>query len=323
MRLPITLIIPFRNIKDKSSLENVINSIINQTKLPNELIVIFTNEDSGLDYKIQEKLIQSKIKFNYYFKQNAFPGEARNLGINHSHNEIIGFLDHNTIPEKNWLEYGYENLLTNKNDIVIGQTKYITNNFKEKIILSSTMGFKKLRTLPGTILYKKNFFKCGLFLENIRSGEDGDWFRRVNMHKIKKVENKTQLSYDMKNIGFKNIFLKWKTYYIASSHLDQLQTHKQIYLISLITIILIFVYNWNFLISEWNQNSDVYVHHITKKTIFYLSILYIFFRSIYLPMKKGVSFKFLFPINFILILLVSLVLDSIKSACLIFTFFKK
>ena len=72
MRLPITLIIPFRNIKDKSSLENVINSIINQTKLPNELIVIFTNEDSGLDYKIQEKLIQSKIKFNYYLKNRSY-----------------------------------------------------------------------------------------------------------------------------------------------------------------------------------------------------------------------------------------------------------
>ena len=322
MVLPITVIIPFNNEKDRS-LQEILDNLFLQTKLPNEVIIILTNKNKNLK-KIYKKKIHSKeVKIKVFFKKNAYPGSARNLGISKSKNFYIAFLDEKTIPEKNWLNDGYKKLKQKKIDIVYGQTVYISNEFKEKIIISSTVGSKIHKTLPGSIVNKKIFFKCGTFLENVRSGEDGDWFKRIKSHKILSSVNKYKLKYKVSNIQINKIFKKWFIYYKSSAHLDQLKTHRQIYLLTFLTFLMVFIYNWNHIFADWDQNSNIYIHHITKKTILYLSLIYLFFRGIFLPLSKGIKINFLFPFNFVLVFTFSLSLDFIKTYCYLTSYFRK
>ena len=86
---------------------------------------------------------------------------------------------------------------------------------------------------------------------------------------------------------------------------------------------MIFIYNWNFIFADWNQFSKVYVHHITKKSLFYIAILYTFVRGLYLPNKKGFNIGYLLPINFVFITTLSFILDTVKTWCYISSYFKK
>ena len=322
MILPITVIIPFNNKKDKD-LNEILDNLFLQNKLPNEVIIILTNKNESLKKIYKKKLISKKVKIKIFFKKNAYPGSARNLGILKSKNSCIAFLDEKTIPEKNCLNNGYNKLKHKKIDIVYGQTVYVANQFKERIIISSTVGSNIHDTLPGSIVNKNVFFKCGYFLESVRSGEDGDWFKRIKLHKILSSKNNCILKYMFSNIQINKIFRKWFIYYKSSAHLDQLKTHRQIYIITMLTFLMVFIYNWNHIFADWDQSSNIYIHHITKKTILYLTILYVFFRGIFLPLYKGSKISFLFPFNFILVFAFSLILDFIKTYCYLTSYFRK
>ena len=68
------------------------------------------------------------------------------------------------------------------------------NNNKQNIIRAATYGSLPLRTLPGSIVHKEIFNTCGLLVGSVRAGEDGDWMRRVNLHKLKMEESKERKS---------------------------------------------------------------------------------------------------------------------------------
>ena len=282
MILPISIILPFSS-KKNSDLIKIINAIYKQKILPKEIIIIATKKK--LTFKKKKKL-NKKIKIKIFYKKNINPGVARNFGIINSKNNYIAFLDHKTIPSENWLINGYKKLQVNNNEIIFGQTKYSGENFKDKIVIASTVGKNELITLPGTILKKNVFFKCGTFLEHVRSGEDGNWIKRILDHKIKSEKNEFFLNYTISKVNFKKLIIKWYTYYNSSAKLDHLKLHRQIYFLTLFTFLMIFIYNWNFIFADWNQFSKVYVHHITKKSLFYIAILYTFVRGYIYQIKK-------------------------------------
>ena len=63
-----------------------------------------------------------------------YPGEARNIAIAKCKNNIIGFLDLNTLPDKKWLYYGYK-LIREKYPIVWGRFYCEAISFIEKIMI--------------------------------------------------------------------------------------------------------------------------------------------------------------------------------------------
>lgn len=322
MNLPITVIIPFSNLNNKE-IQNTLDSLFKQNRLPNELIIVLTKKKVNFNNLYKKKISKLGVKVKIIYKKNAYPGLARNIGIINSKNSYIAFLDHKTVPPREWLFHGFKKLKQDKSEIILGQTLYFSKNLKDEIMISSTVGKKLLETLPGTILKKNIFLKSGMFIENVRSGEDGDWFRRLKTHNIKLNKNKFNLTYLFSGISIHNLFKKWYLYYKASANLDQLQLHKQIYLLTMLTFVMLFIYNWNFIFADWDQNSKIYIHHITKKSVLYMSILYVFLRGILMPVKKGVKLNFLLPINFLFISCLSLCLDLIKTWCYNASYFKK
>ena len=77
-------------------------------------------------------------------------------------------------------------------------------------------------------------------------------------------------------------------------------------------LVLYFVYNWNRSIAFWVESSIFYLPHITKFYLLLISILSIVTRGIFFPLRRKISYKFLFPFNWILVGLIGFTMDVVK-----------
>tara|TARA_B110000003_G_C16649358_1_gene533513 strand:+ start:2279 stop:3247 length:969 start_codon:yes stop_codon:yes gene_type:complete len=315
---PITLIIPSKSTENK--ITHLLKSITKQTFFPSEILLVNCSKIKYSTNKYFKNFCKSKgIKFKILKVNKMFPGAARNIGVRYSSNEIVAFLDINTIPVNNWLKNGY-NLITKSNKKIIwGTTIYKAENYFEKITRATTYGNKKIVTIPGTILKKEIFNKIGLFLEHLRAGEDGDWFRRVKLHKTPSMINKNNLIYiGLKELTILKLLKKWHRNYSISKNLGHLKNQKEIYYFSLIIMILLIAFNWNAFVADWNMEKSTYLPHITKISLALMISSYIFLRGVFIPLKKGVKLNFLLPLNFIPIVFLSILIDLIKVIAFLF-----
>ena len=141
----------------------------------------------------------------------------------------------NTVPYKNnWLEKNFKFFIENDLDALIGQTYYLANSKKEKIIRASTYGKNFLNTLPGSIIDKRIFEEVGLFNSTIRAGEDIDWLRRLNNNHFKIKKSLFPISYKgLNNVTYLMIIKKWFRNYFSSSNLPHLSLQKNFYIYGL------------------------------------------------------------------------------------------
>ena len=312
MQVKVTIIIPYLN-NSPEQLFTLINKIILGRYFPSEILLVYSGRKKLIIPSVLTKKIKEKrITFKKIYKKKMYPGEARNVGIDKCKNNTLGFLDLNTLPDKKWLYYGYKSI-GEKYLIIWGRFTCEATSFTEKIIRASTLGSRVYEHIPGTILNKKVFEKCGKFIENIRAGEDGDWQSRVYFHQIKTKLNNYLVKYNgFKNKNYLQILKKWFTYYSHSKNLLHLRNQKNYYYWALTIILIIAAYNWNALIANWQMNSPKYIPNITKITFFSICIIYILIRGIILPLVKKERVLFIFPFNFLVITIFSFFLDITK-----------
>lgn len=73
------------------------------------------------------------------------------------------------------------------------------------------------------------------------------------------------------------------------------------------------VYKWNTKVIDWVEDSIFFVPHITKIYVLLLFVISFCYRGIYVPLKLGISYKFIFPVNWIAIGLIGLSFDLLKT----------
>ena len=320
----VSLIIPF--FDEYKELQLILDSIPEWSLIPNEIIIVNTdNFDKNKIIKVyKNKFTELDIELLILEREGAYPGCARNHGIKSANYELIAFLDAKTLPDKEWLESGVKQLNENEVGISFGKTKYQATSILEKNIRSSTYGRNPLRTLPGSVIKKDVFNHVGTFVEHVRAGEDGDWLSRIKLHKKVYKENQKLLNYSgLKNIQIITLFKKWYRNYLSSTQLPHLKAHKDIYFYFMGFLLLLLAFNWNNLsydpnISGWNTKSIFYIPNITKTIFAILMIIYFFIRAIFLPLKKGVGLSDIFPVNFVIIFIISIILDLIKITAFLF-----
>lgn len=308
----ISLIIPSHN--DEVNLNKLLDKIHNWELIPDEILVIDSSiKKTPISEDFKRFVNDNDIKYELIFQKNLYPGHARNIGINNSKNSILAFLDTSTHPTNIWLSNGIKIMNEKKPEGVWGKTFYEANSLTSKIIRACTYGDAPIRTLPGTIVHRSVFNKCGLFIEQTRAGEDGDWMHRTELQNINMVDSNEFLQYKkLKFISIMYLLKKWFRNYTFSSRLPHRQKHKNLYYFVLSFFVVLFAYNWNRVFAAWNADNILYIPNITKISIFLILLSYISFRGLILPLKKGVTYKFLFPINFIYIILLSVLLDAVK-----------
>lgn len=319
----VSLIIPSQNAETK--VHALLRSIQNWEIIPDEIIVVDSSKNMLSNPKDIEVFTKKlNIKLLIIHEKNLYPGHARNIGIKNSSNTLLAFLDTSTQPSNKWLSSGLDLISAQNTKGVWGSTHYQANSFTSKIFRACTFGAKPIKTIPGTILNKSIFNICGLFIETTRAGEDGDWMSRAELQRIEMSSPEEILEYDQLNfMNISKLIKKWFRNYKHTAKLPFFSAHKSYYYYGMSFVAVLVAYNWNRVLAAWDRESIFFIPNITTISVISILTMYILIRGIILPRKKGVSIGFIFPINFILIFLMSALLDLTKTLAFGYSKFMK
>jgi len=312
----VSLIIPCKE-KSSDGICKLLKSMTSWTAHPFEIIIIDSSETQVQIPEIFISFCKTRnIVFNhlYFQKKNFYPGHSRNIGLSHANSAYIAFLDVKTTPSNIWLSESLKLINKTNSLIVWGSTFYETNNKKEEIIRAATFGNLPIKTLPGSIIHRDVFIKCGNFIEKVRAGEDADWMKRCELYDINFANANESCNYSgLAGMSYLDVLKKWYRNYLSASFLPYISPHKDLYFYSISAILIVIAYNWNWFWLDWRLQDTFYLPNITKISILIILLIYIFLRGIYIPRKKGVEWSFLAPLNFIRITILSASIDFVKA----------
>lgn len=185
-----SVIIPLYN--KENFIENTINSVLNQSFIDFELIII----NDGSTDNSEAKIMQFKdARIRYYVKENEGVSIARNLGITTAQAEYITFIDADDYWYPNFLQEMFDTInrfseqkvfsaakeIETKKNIFPAQysikkkadcqiVNYFDASHKESIIWTSS-----------AVFHKSVFKEAGVFDTEIKIGEDTDLWIRIGL----------------------------------------------------------------------------------------------------------------------------------------------
>ncbi|HTR34718.1 MAG TPA: glycosyltransferase [Bryobacteraceae bacterium] len=187
----------------RRTIQACLRSLENQTRPPSEIILV----DSGSDGTAELVVGEFPHVRLFSFSERKYPGDARNIALQHATGDVIAFLDADCVADPNWAE---EILLAHQNtDALIGGA--VDNANPESLVGWAAYFCEFSQWMPGTkprymievptnclSIKRWAFEKYGPFLEgtycsdsafNWRAGADGQrpWFQpaiRVLHHNL-------------------------------------------------------------------------------------------------------------------------------------------
>lgn len=282
---------------------------------PHEVIIVNATSIAGMPPCLScfvDIFKDLEIHFIFADSLNSFPSSARNHGITIATGDVLAFLDVSTRPPIDWLTLAVKQLHPDV-DCVWGRTSYLVEGYFNKLLRCATYGNKPLVTLPGSLIRRSAFYRVGLFVEWTRAGEDADWMSRFNLHKLSAATGNSVLTYSKLNqLGFLNLLKKWYRNYFYGAQMPYLRAHKTTYYHAAVLFCLMFAFNWNAMWASWDETNNLYFPHVTKITLVGFLLAYIILRGILLPVRKGVACREILPVGWVVVALISLVLDVTK-----------
>ena len=309
--LPISLVIPCGG--DANSLTPVLAAIESGTCWPAEVLVVDAAQQL-LGRVRCERPFCSRVRV-LDSAVHLFPGAARNLGFQAASMNWIAFLDINTLPPPTWLETLYK--LSQQYpgaELLLGSTRYFGQSWQQRLFITATYGERPLPTLPGSLVHRAVLNRLGGFLPGVRAGEDTDWLVRVKQFAVYQIPGAPiPLSYGAVPGSLAALARKWfRNYHSCAPVVFHLEAHKTIYVVVANLLILLLASNWNGLVADWRESSNLYIANITKTVFVGVVIGYLLIRGLAMPLRRGSSFKLVLPMQWILVGIVCVVLDVSK-----------
>ena len=279
------------------SVNVLLDALVNQEHLPDEVIIVDSSSDNSVLDIVDN--FREKLKINFVKVDQAFPGEARNIGVKNAKNDLLAFLDSKTIPKSTWLKKGIEELTVNFYDVVFGSTLYIAKANKQRVLQACSYGKEPVITTPGTILKNKIFQIIGEFIEGVRTSDDLEWRNRAEDLSFK-ILKPTEFNLTYSEIS-STFFQEFKRHFIYQFHGAKIdvQLNTKIIILGLgLFLVTLIIPQWNRLVG-W-EGSVLYIPHITKSYFYFLSIFSVFVLSTSKFFKYNYIWrKFLLAIAFI------------------------
>ncbi|VVB62211.1 Glycosyltransferase AglG [uncultured archaeon] len=206
--LQISIVIPtYHRMHD---LNTCLDSILTQTTLPEEIIIVDDSDNNEIEQLIQRRLIEFKnIKIVLKYLRNERDKSltiSRNLGVKNAIGDIILFLDSDVILENKYIEEILK--MHKKKPDAIGVQGYITNSCKftrsnkllRRLFFQSNLEKEKCRILTSVMStypyelnhiiscewlsgancsFRKEIFNNFMFDEKIRRYDDIDFSYRI------------------------------------------------------------------------------------------------------------------------------------------------
>ena len=181
--MKISVIIPTFN--RKKTLERAIQSVMNQSLSPFEILIIDDGSNDGTEEWIKENFQNIK----YIYQNNHGVSSARNIGIENAYGEWVAFLDSDDewLPNKLYeqvkaIESNPEMKFFHTNEIWIRNGVRVNQMKKHKkyggYIFEKCLDICKIS--PSSVLIQKEVFdNIGIFDESLRVCEDYDLWLRI------------------------------------------------------------------------------------------------------------------------------------------------
>lgn len=289
-----------------------------------QVIVVISGVSSCHEFSVRAQLARCGHNIRVVIQQAVLdPGSARNLGIKIVKTRYFALLDVRTRPNDAWFAHLHQFMINGQYDLSIGSVAYLPMGLFAKTFLLATYGFNSIACLPGSILSIEAFSAVGRFLP-FMAGEDSEWLYRAKLLNLSiyPADARAVVTYKINNEkGFFYFASKWFKNYRISFKLPAYQIQKYLYLFFLILPLLSSAYIWNSIMADWNEDSMFYIPYVTRLMCLLLSLLYVLFRGLILPVKKGLRFKrdviLILPLSFLL----AFCLDICKSFSAIMIWF--
>ncbi|ACQ53214.1 glycosyltransferase [Clostridium botulinum] len=239
----VSVVVPCYNCEN--FINKTVNSLLNQTILPKEIILIDDNSSDNTIKVIKELEDKNKIIKVFNLKENKGPSFTRNYGVDKSKEQYILFMDSDDIALPYLIEKSFKNFnelnKDNKDKCVLSYTSYVQIDENDSTISNimkgmqveteEILGYEFLRnyiSTSGVIINKEHFYNSGRFNENLNSSEDWDlWLRiatlggfsYVDEPLIKVRRRKNSLSSKLKNMeeGEKSILKQYSLDFIEEA----------------------------------------------------------------------------------------------------------
>ncbi|MBI5465251.1 glycosyltransferase, partial [Candidatus Gottesmanbacteria bacterium] len=118
-------------LNEEKTIENLLNSLMEQTRMPDEIIIV----DGGSKDNTVAKIAQ---EVRYYVFPGANRARGRNEAIKKAKGEIIAISDAGCVLDKNWLKNITKPFNNPKVDVVAGYYQPVTRNIFEKCLACYT-----------------------------------------------------------------------------------------------------------------------------------------------------------------------------------------
>lgn len=176
----ISCIIPVFN--GEAFLWDALESVFAQSLPPGEVIVV---DDGSID-ATAEVVRRFGDRIRYFRQENAGPAAARNRGVEMASGELVAFLDADDI----WLEQklarqaqrfaerpDLEISITHVRNFWVAELRAEEERMQDHPLAASALpGY-----VPQAMMVRRHVFETvGLFNEDLRVGEDSDWFLRAS-----------------------------------------------------------------------------------------------------------------------------------------------
>lgn len=311
-----SVVIPFKG--DSFFLYRLLAAISRQTVLPENVIVVLVSrfDERQLEFVCAMLAREPFSSFNVELVESygSYPGLARNLGVDRVATELVGFLDIHTIPNDCWASSCLK-LVNCQVDVVLCKTTFVAYEGLKLDFRDLIFGREGIITLPGSFVKRKVFERVGPFNSDVRAGEDTVWMNQVMSSDVGVVKVKEPLiQYDgiMFSSAF-DLYKKWWRNYISSGSLPQFLIFRRVIFLTFYILLLYLVLNWNGVFAEWDEESFLYIDHISKLFIGMSFLVYLIWRVILRPLNRGVPVLSNGFLGLVRRMAVAMALDGAKS----------
>ncbi|MEX0932606.1 MAG: glycosyltransferase [Candidatus Pacearchaeota archaeon] len=232
-------------LNEEKNIEKFLNSILKQTKKPNEIIIV-DGESKDKTYKILKEYVKKNKKLKIFQKEGANIAQGRNIAIKKAKNSLIVGVDAGTKYEKDWLENLIEGFEKLEADMGFGKTLPLIENNFQKVLA------KKMRQQFGSsrnIIFKKEVWKkVGGYPEDLRMAEDTVFNEKVKNQGFKIIQIPKAVGYWEMRINISELKKQFYNYgywdAVAYKKYKILPTHHKIAVIGLSILSLLYPLLW-------------------------------------------------------------------------------
>ena len=186
--------------KRRKKLQQAINSVLNQSYKPKELIVVNNN---SYPIKLKKKIVGINIRVINCFK-NFKSVNGRNLGVNFSKGNFLAFLDDDDTWDIDYLRTVKKKYYQNKYDVFVSKMHYYNQKnklYKQFVREKNNLILDKVFTIntgfaTSNIIINKNIFKkVGGYDDKAIPAEDRVLLIELILNKIKICSTDAKIYY--------------------------------------------------------------------------------------------------------------------------------